>query len=337
VSERVYVTYPIPGPGLEMLRDKFEVEVFGEDLEAGADPDHGLGIPAPAREQLIASARECAGLLTLVRDRVDDDLLSELPSLKIVANYGVGYDNIDVTAATRHRVMVTNTPGVLTDATADLAWTLMLASARRVVEGERMMRTGAYHGWDPKMLVGADVFGQTLGVVGFGRIGQAVARRARGFDMRILYEDAVEMPQAKDLGATRVDLDTILAESDFISLHVALTPETHHLIGEAQLRRMKPTAHLVNTSRGPVIDEAALVRALREGWIAGAGLDVFEREPELSPGLAELGNVVLLPHLGSATKGSRAGMSRLAAENVIAALGGERPPTIVNPEVLGPA
>jgi glyoxylate reductase len=334
VTERVYVTYPIPGPGLDILREKFEVGVFGEDLEAGADPDHGLGIPAPTRDQLITAARECDGLLTLVRDKVDDALLAALPKVRIVANYGVGYDNIDVVAATTRGVMVTNTPGVLTDATADLAWTLMLASARRLVEGERMMRTGAYQGWDPKMLVGADVYGQTLGVVGFGRIGQAVARRARGFDMQVLYEDAVEVSTATELGATRVDLDTILAESDFISLHVALTPETHHLIGEAQLRRMKPTAHLVNTSRGPVIDEAVLVRALREGWIAGAGLDVYEGEPVISPGLAELDNVVLLPHLGSATKGSRAGMSRLAAENLVAGLGGGRPPTIVNPEVL---
>jgi len=334
VSSRIFVTYPLPSPGLDMLRERFEVGVFGEDLEAGADPDQGRGIAAPSRDQLIGGAAACAGLVTLVRDRVDDELLAALPSLRIVSNYGVGYDNIDVEAATRRGVMVTNTPGVLTNATADLAWLLLLACTRRVVEGERMMRTGAYLGWDPKMLVGADVYGQTLGVVGFGRIGQAVARRAHGFDMRVLYEDAIEVPGAAELGATRVDLDTILAEADYISLHVALTPETHHLIGEPQLRRMKPTAHLVNTSRGPVVDEAALVRALREGWIAGAGLDVFEREPELAAGLADLDNVVLLPHLGSATIGSRAGMSRLAAENVIAALTGERPPTLVNPETF---
>jgi len=317
MTDSVFVTYPIPDPGLPLLREHFEVRVFGAER-------------APTADEVVDNAGGCSGIVTLVRDRVDGALMDRLPGLKAVANYGVGYDNIDIPAATERGILVTNTPGVLTDATADLTWALMLAAARRVGEGERMMRAGEFHGWDPRMLLGGDVWGKTLGIVGFGRIGHAVARRARGFDMRVLFYDVVPQAVPDDITAEPVELERLLEESDFITLHVALTEQTRHLVDEAALRRMKPTAYLVNTSRGPVIDEAMLVRALREGWIAGAGLDVYEHEPQLAPGLAEVPNVVVLPHLGSATFGSRSGMAELAARNMIAALGGERPPTLVN-------
>jgi glyoxylate reductase len=318
---RVYLTYDIPSPGPEILRGHFEVVLH-----------EGDSAPTPA--QLVAEAADADGIVTLIRDRITDDVLDDLPGLRAVANYGVGYDNIDVGAATRHGVIVTNTPDVLTAATADVVWTLMLAAARRVLEGDQLVRSGEWKGWDPRQLLGADVSGATLGLVGMGRIGQAVARRAAGFDMRVLYTARRDVGEAASLGATRVDLDTLLAESDFVSIHVALAPETNHLIDAAALSRMKPTAILVNTARGPVVDEQALVEALRSGVIAAAGLDVYEREPALAEGLAGCANCVLLPHLGSATVGARAGMARLAAENMVAALSGHRPPNILNPEVL---
>jgi glyoxylate reductase len=321
LPDRVFVTYPIPDPGLQLLRERFEVKVFEADR-------------APTRDEMIAGAAGCSGVLSLVRDPVDDALLAALPAVRAVANYGVGYDNIDVPAATVRGVMVTNTPDVLTDATADLTLALILAVARRIGEGERMVRSGRFKGWDPKMLLGADVFGATLGLVGFGRIGQAVARRARSFEMRMLYFSRHEVGVAHALGARRVTLDELLEQSDFVSVHVALNKHTRHLLDQTALRRMKPTSYLVNTARGSVVDEKALVRALREGWIAGAGLDVYEREPDLSSGLTELENVVLLPHLGSATVRARSEMARVAATNLVAALSGETPPNLVNPEVL---
>lgn len=321
MRDQVFVTYPIPDPGLPLLRERFDVRVFEADR-------------APSRDELIAMAAGAAGVVSLVRDQIDATILAALPNLRVVANYGVGYDNIDVAAASARGVLVTNTPGVLTDATADLTWALILAVARRIGEGERIMRAGRFRGWDPKMLLGADVFGATLGLVGFGRIGQAVASRARGFDMRMVYISRHEVGVAHALGARRVTLDELLEQSDFVSLHVSLNEGTRHLIGEAALRRMQPTAYLVNTARGPIIDEKALVRALREGWIAGAALDVYEREPQLTQGLAELENLVLMPHLGSATVRARSEMARLAATNLVAGLSGERPPNLVNPEVL---
>jgi glyoxylate reductase len=249
----------------------------------------------------------------------------------------VGYDNIDLPAATRHGVMATNTPGVLTDTTADFAFALMMAAARRVAEGDRFLRAGRFHGWAIDMLLGQDVWGATLGLVGVGRIGGAVARRARGFGMRLLYTDAVSLPEdvERELGAARVDLATLLREADFVSLHVPLTPETRHLIGAPELARMKPTAVLVNTSRGPVVDEAALAGALRDGAIFAAGLDVFEREPEVHPGLLELDNVVLAPHIASGSVRTRSEMSAMAVRSLVAGLRGERPPNLLNPEVLG--
>jgi glyoxylate reductase len=268
-------------------------------------------------------------------DPIGEEVLST-PGLRIVSNVAVGYDNIDVEAATRHGVLVTNTPGVLTDTTADFAFALLMAAGRRVAEGDRFLRAGRFHGWAIDMMLGQDLHGATLGLVGVGRIGGAVARRARGFDMRILYSDAVALPTEveNELGATRVDLGRLLEESDFVSLHVPLTPDTHHLISTEQLGRMKPNAVLVNTSRGPVVDEAALGTALREGQIFAAGLDVFEREPEVHPSLLELDNVVLTPHIASASGRTRSKMCEMAVQDLIAGLRGERPKNLLNPEVL---
>jgi glyoxylate reductase len=293
----------------------------------------------PLTEDAIRDAVEaggCQGILSQVMDPIRERVLST-PGLEIVANVAVGYDNIDVPAATRHRVLATHTPGVLTDTTADFAFALMMAAARRMAEGDRFVRAGRFDGWAIDMLLGQDVWGATLGLVGVGRIGGAVARRARAFDMRILYTDAVALPPAveRDLGARRVELDELLREADFVSLHVPLTPDTRHLIGPAQLDRMKPSAILVNTSRGPVVDEAALAAALRERRIFAAGLDVFEREPAVHPDLLGLDNVVLAPHIASGSVRTRSEMSALAVRNLLAGLRGERPPNLLNPEVLG--
>jgi glyoxylate reductase len=293
---------------------------------------------APLTEAAIRDAVERSGsqgILSQVADPLRETVLST-PGLRIVANVAVGFDNIDMAAATRHGVMATHTPGVLTDTTADFAFALIMAAARRVAEGDRLLRASRFHGWAIDMLLGQDVWGATLGLVGVGRVGGAVARRARAFDMRILYTDAVALPAdvERELGATRVELDTLLAESDFVSLHVPLTPETRHLIGAPQLARMKSTAILVNTARGPVVDEAALVEALRAGHIFGAGLDVYEREPEVHPGLLELENVVLAPHIASGSVRTRSEMSVLAVRNLLAGLHGELPPDLLNPEVL---
>jgi glyoxylate reductase len=267
---------------------------------------------------------------------VDDELLDAAgPQLVIAANYAVGFDNIDLAACTRHGVMASNTPEVLTETTADTAWALMMSAARRVPEGDRFLRSRTPWVWGPMMMLGQDLHHKTLGVVGFGRIGQAVARRGHGFGMRVIYHD-VYRPSAeveRELGAEFLELDDLLAEADFVSLHVNLTPETRHLINAERLRAMKSTAVLVNTSRGPVIDEAALADALRAGEIFAAGLDVFEKEPEVYPALLELENAVVIPHLGSATVDTRIAMGMVAADNLIAALEGRRPPTLLNPEV----
>jgi len=258
------------------------------------------------------------------------------PQLKIIANYAVGFDNIDVDAATKRGIMVSNTPGVLTDTTADLAWALILATARRVVEGDKFLRHGKFKGWKPMLLLGTDVHHATLGIIGFGNIGKAVARRAIGFDMKVIYYSAHRAPLEVEekLDVEYRSLDDLLREADFISIHVPLTKETQHLIGERELKMMKKEAYLINTARGPIVDEKALAKALKEGWIRGAGLDVFEREPEVEPELLELDNVVLLPHLGSASYDTRAKMATMAAENVVSALNGEVPPNLVNREVV---
>lgn len=287
-------------------------------------------------EALIAGAGRCDALLCTILERVDAAFFAACPHLKVVANFGVGYDHIDVAAASARRIPVTNTPGVLTDATADIAFGLILAAARRFSEGDRLVRSGAWTGWEPLQLLGAEVTGATLGLIGLGRIGQAVARRARGFSMRVLYWNRTRLaPEAEQaLGVEYRSRDEVLAEADMVSLHVAYTPETHHLIDAAALARMKRTAVLVNTTRGAVVDESALVQALRDGIIAAAGLDVYEREPKLTPGLAELPNCVLLPHLGSSTIATRTKMGMLAVDNLLAACAGQRPPHCVNPEVL---
>jgi len=288
-----------------------------------------------ARHQLLAEVAGKAGAITLLTDRVDEEFLDAAgPQLKIVANYAVGFDNIDVEACTRHGVLASNTPEVLTETTADTAFALMMAAARRIAEGDRFVRSGAPWVWGPLMMLGQDVHHATLGIVGFGRIGQALARRARGFSMRVLYHDMYRPPAEveRELGADYRDLEDLLHESDFVSLHTSLTPQTRHLINARRLALMKPTAMLVNTSRGPVIDEQALAEALRQGQIFAAGLDVFEREPDVHPGLLACDNAVLIPHLGSATVKTRLAMAGLAVDNLLAALEDRHPPTLLNPQ-----
>lgn len=324
MSKRAYVTRLIPRPGIELLREHADVDVNEDDVPLSAD-------------QLRDKAESYDALVTLLTDHIDSVVLEAGKGhLQIVANVAVGYDNIDLAAATENGIMVSNTPGVLTETTADFTWALLMSVARRVCEGQELLRSGKFTGWGIMMLLGEDVFGKTLGLVGFGRIGHAVARRARGFGMRILYYDPVVQADdvAAQLGAERVDLDTLLIESDFVSVHTPLTPETHHLIGAAAFAAMKPTAYLINTSRGPVVDEQRLAHALRDGQIRGAALDVFEHEPEVHPDLLKLDNVVITPHIASGSVATRTRMATMAAENVIAAFEGQRPPTLLNPEVL---
>jgi glyoxylate reductase len=254
--------------------------------------------------------------------------------LKIAANFAVGYNNIDVKAATARGVPITNTPGVLTETTADLTFALLLAMSRRIVESDKYMRAGKYKSWAPMLLLGSDVHSKTIGIVGFGRIGYSVAQRARGFNMKVLYNDIEEKSYAKEFDAKLVSLETLLKESDFVTLHPFLDNASNHLIGEAQLKMMKPTSFLINASRGPVVDEKALVKALKAKVIAGAALDVYEREPEFEPELAQLDNVVMVPHIGSATIETRNAMGSLAANNIVARLKGEKLLSCVNPEVL---
>ncbi len=291
------------------------------------------GEGAMPRDQLLAQVAGKAGAITLLTDRVDEEFLRAAgPQLKVVANYAVGFDNIDLQACTRRGVLACNTPGVLTETTADTAFALMMAAARRIAEGDRFVRSGAAWIWGPLMMLGQDVHHATVGIVGFGRIGQALARRARGFAMRVLYHDT-DRPTAQveqELGVEYRDLEDLLRESDFVSVHVSLTPQTRHLINAGRLTLMKPTAVLVNTSRGPVIDEQALAQALQQGQIFAAGLDVFEREPEVHPGLLACDNAVLLPHLGSATVKTRLAMADLAVDNLLTALEDRRPPALLN-------
>jgi glyoxylate reductase len=288
------------------------------------------------RADLIVRLKGRQGLVCLITDVIDAPLLAACPDLKVVSNVAVGFNNIDVTAATERGVVVTNTPDVLTETTADFAWTLMMATARRVVEADRYVRNGKFTQWEFMLLLGGDVHGKTLGIIGFGRIGRAMARRALGFNMRVLYQDAAAADPAteQELRATRTDIATLLRESDFVTLHTPLVPETQHLMNAQSLRTMKKTAYLVNASRGPVVDEAALAQALKEGWIAGAGIDVFEREPEVHPALMGLANVVLAPHIASASSDTRLKMANLAVDNCLAVLEGKSPLTPVNPEVL---
>src|SRR4030042_806378 len=287
-------------------------------------------------EELVRRLRGKAGTIILLTDRIDEAVLSQCPDLKIVSNIAVGHNNIDVQACTRHKVMVTNTPGVLDDTTADFTWTLLLATARRLIEADQHLRSSQWNGWKLMEFLGSDVHHKTLGICGLGRIGQGVARRAKGFDMQILYTDLVRATQSveKELGASFVDKKTLLARSDFVTLHLPLEPATTHYISKPELALMKPTAILINASRGPVVDEKALVQALKEGKIAGAGLDVYEREPEVEPALLSMKNVILAPHIASASYETRLRMAMMAGENLIAGLTGKRPRNLVNAEVL---
>ncbi|MDK2856516.1 MAG: glyoxylate reductase [Bacillota bacterium] len=318
---KAFVTRRIPEPGLAILREVAEVKVWEEELP-------------PPREVLLKEVADCDALVPLLTDRVDGELLDRAPHLKVVANYAVGYDNIDVPACTARGVLVTNTPGVLTETTADLAFALILATARRLVEADKFLRAGKWKTWGPMLLLGQDVYGATLGLVGLGRIGAAVARRARGFNMKILYysrhrQEALE----KELGVEYVSFDELLRRSDFISIHVPLTAETRHLFNAEAFAKMKPTAVLVNTARGPIVDEAALYAALKTGRIAAAGLDVMDPEPPRPDNpLLTLDNAILLPHIGSASIATRTRMATMAAENAAAVLRGELPPNLVNPE-----
>jgi glyoxylate reductase len=321
----IVVTRRIPEPALELLRAAGEVWLSPHDRPLTSDELHEAVTGADA-------------VITLLHDPVDAALLDAAgPQLKCIANVAVGYDNIDVAAATERGVMVTNTPGVLTDSTADLAMALILMVTRRLGEGERLIRSGEPWSWDMFFLLGSSLAGKTLGVIGLGAIGQATAKRARAFGMEIIYAGprrVSEEIEAELGGAHRLPLMQLLAGADVVTLHTPLTPETRHLIDSAALRQMRSGAYLVNTSRGPIVDEAALVKALHGDKIAGAALDVFENEPDVHPDLLELDNVVLIPHLGSATIETRTAMAVLAAENALAVLRGEKPPTAVNPEVL---
>jgi glyoxylate reductase len=301
-------------------------------IPAGIDVDYHDSELALSKADLIKRLQGRAGLVCHVLSTIDEELLAAVPGLQVVANVAVGFNNIDVAAARRHGVVVTNTPDVLTETTADFAWTLLMAASRRIVEADRYVRSGQWKAWKWSLLWGSDIHGKTLGVVGFGRIGRAMARRAQGFGMRVLYHDAVRADASveRELNATATDLDTLLRQSDFVTMHTLLTPETRHLINERTLRLMKKTATLINASRGPVVDEAALVRALTEGWIAGAGLDVFEDEPTIHPGLLPLPNVTLAPHIGSASLETRIAMATLAIRNCLAVLDGKPPLTPVS-------
>lgn len=318
---RVLLMHPILDPGRAVLAEVAEVIDYPNDR--------------PLDEPNIRQAAEgCFGIVTLLMDPIRETVLST-NGLKIVSNVAVGFDNIDVPTATAHKVMVTNTPGVLDETTADFAFALLMAAARRVVEADIFTRQGRYKGWEIDLMLGTDVFGATLGIVGMGRIGRGVAHRAKGFNMRVLYYDPMPLtPEVeRELGVTRADLGRLVAESDFISVHVPLTKDTLHLLSTPQFGQMKRSAILINTSRGPVVDEAALVEALKSGRIAGAALDVYEREPAVHPGLIALANVVLAPHIASGTVRTRSEMSAMAARNMATAVRGGRPPNLLNPEV----
>lgn len=285
-----------------------------------------------SKEEILRGIRKADGLISMLSDKIDREIIAAAPRLRIIANYAVGYNNIDLGAARERGIFVTNTPGVLTETTADLTWALILAAARRLPEGERLARSGKWTGWAPTQLLGGDVFGKTLGIIGMGRIGQSVARRAIGFEMRVVYHSRrrLSLREEKRLRLSFLPLPDLLKESDVVSLHLPLTEESHHLIDRKAFQRMKPTAFLINTARGPIVDEKALIEALRKKKIRGAGLDVFEEEPTIPPALRERKEVVLLPHLGSASLETRIRMGRIVLDNLVAALNGKKPPNMVN-------
>jgi glyoxylate reductase len=319
---KVFATHSLFEAARQILEETCEVEYW-------AKPER------PPREEVLRRVKDKEGLICLLTEKINEELLGVAPKLRIAANVAVGFDNIDVAACTKRGVVATNTPGVLDETTADFAWTLLMAVARRLSEGEELARSGKWKNWDLDQLVGTDVWGKTLGIVGFGRIGRAVARRASGFQMKVIYTDAQRAPAEVEraLKAEFWEMNALLAESDFISVHVPLLPETRRLFDAPKFKRMKPTAFLINTSRGPVVDEAALAAALEGGQIAGAGLDVYENEPFIHPGLKRA-NVVLAPHIASASLETRTKMACIAAKNLVALFTGQQPPNILNPEVM---
>ena len=320
----IFVSRRLPEAGIDLLTKKCEtVDIYPEET-------------APPRSELLRRVEDRDALLCLLSDDIDGEVMDAAgPALRVIANYAVGYDNIDVEAATERGIPVTNTPGVLTETTADLAWALLFAVSRRVAEADSYMREQEWPGWHPLQMLGMDITGRTLGIIGAGRIGSAMARKSAGFNMRVLYNAHHDRPELEEeLGAELTSIDDVLRRSDFISLHVPLTEETHHLIGTAELKRMKETAVLVNTSRGAVVDESALLEALESGEIFGAGLDVFEYEPTLTEGLRELDNVVLTPHIGSASRATRSKMAEMAANSILTVLEDGQPENCVNPDVF---
>ncbi len=323
MKPRILVSREVFPEVLARLAEHFEVDSNQADVILGV-------------EGLMARLADKAGALTAATDPVTAEVVAAAPSLKAVCNFAVGYNNIDLAACTRAGVMATNTPGVLDDTTADLAWALLMASARRLPAAERWLRNGEWKGWQFIQWLGTDVHHATLGILGMGRIGQTVARRALGFDMKVIYHKRTPLPADKETAchATWVDKETLLRESDFLVLLLPYSPETHHTIGAAELALMKPTAHLINVARGGIVDDQALISALRQRRLAGAGLDVFEGEPKFNPGFLELDNVALTPHIGSSSRATRMAMAMTAADNLIAALSGQRPPNLLNPDVL---
>ena len=323
IRPKAYITRRIPQPALDIVAAACDYAIWDNEEQ-----------PVP-RDVLFRESADADGVLTILSERIDQEFLDAAPRCRVVANMAVGYDNVDLPALTRRGVLLTNTPGVLTETTADFAWTLLMAAARRLVEGDKLSRSGTWSGWRLQLLLGHDVYGKTLGLVGFGRIGQAVARRATGFNMSVQYFDSQPVPpEAVPAGVKPVTLDSLLSTSDFISVHVPLLPETTHLFNDTTFAAMKPNCIFVNTSRGPVVDEKALARALASGTIAAAGLDVFEREPQIEPALLGLDNVVLAPHIASASRETRLKMCMMAVTNLVAGLKGDRPPNLVNPDTF---
>jgi glyoxylate reductase len=322
VKRQVVLTRRIAEECMKRLADHFQLEVVGGD-------------DSPTKEEIQPFLQGKELLISTVTEKIDADLIHSAPQLRIICNFGVGFDNIDLQAATQKGILVTNTPDVLTDATADLTWALLLAVSRRLCEGDRLVRQKKWQGWTPTFMLGADVTGKTLGIIGMGRIGQAVAKRASGFSMRVLYFSRTRLsPELeKRYRVEYASLEKLLREADFISLHMPYSEETHHFIGDKEISQMKPTAFLINTSRGSIIDEQALLAALEAEQIAGAGLDVYEHEPHVPEAFMQMENVVLAPHLGSATKEVRIAMGNKVIENLLAYVRGERPPNLVNPEV----
>lgn len=319
MKPEIFITRKLPQPALDKISEVFEMKINPEERIL-------------TKSEIIEGVKNCDILLCLLTDTIDEEIISANPNLKGIVNYAVGYNNIDVECATKLGIPITNTPGVLTETTADMTWALIFAVARRIVESDKYNRAGRFKGWGPLHFLGSDIYGKTLGIVGVGRIGTAVAKRAIGFKMKVLYADENTSIE-REVDAEKVSFEELLRKSDFVTLHVPLLPKTKHLISERELKEMKNTAYLINTSRGPVVDEKALVKALNEGWIAGAGLDVYENEPALTEGLADCENAVLTPHIASASVETRTNMGLIAAENAITIIKGERPPQIVNPEI----